>query len=254
MLSTDSLYIGIDPTSSKKEFGYAVLDGNLGLVRLANADMGELIAFLEEQESVIVAVNAPARVNRGLVKKMLESETLTAGHTVRGVDMRLAEYELRARGIAIAGTPSREEYCASWMQSGFALYHKLSELGFKPFGVEGASYQVLETHPYACFCVLAENVPFPKPTLEGRLQRQAILYDKGLRINNPMEFFQEITRFKLAKGILPTDLLYTPEQLDVLIAAYTAWLGVNHPDDIVWVGEKGEGQIVLPVKDLREAY
>jgi predicted nuclease with RNAse H fold len=254
MISTDTLYIGIDPTSGKKEFGYAALDGNLNLITLADANMEELVAFLENQTSAFVAVNAPGRVNRGLVKNKRDEKNTSPGRTFRGVDVRLAEHELRERGIHVAGTPSREEYCPAWMQLGFALYQKLSDLEFKSLGAEGADRHVFETHPYACFCVLAESIPFPKPTMEGRLQRQSILFDKGLRIKDAMEFFEEITRFKLMKGILPTDKLYSPEQLDVLVAAYTAWVVANRPGEIANVGDKSEGQILLPVRELQNKY
>lgn len=254
MLFTDSVYVGVDPTIGRKDFTYAALDADLNLVALADADIDDMTAFLGGQQSAFVAVNAPLRVNRGLVKKSLEKGSLTPGHTYRGVDMRLVEYELRARGISIAGTPAREELCPAWMQAGFSFYRKLSKMGFELFGTDGATHLLLETHPYACFCVLLEQNPFPKPTLEGRLQRQLKLYDKGLRIKDPMEFFEEITRFKLMKGILPTDALYTPDQLDVLAAAYTAWLAANRPEEVVAVGDKDEGQMILPVKELKEKY
>jgi hypothetical protein len=113
---------------------------------------------------------------------------------------------------------------------------------------------MMETHPFACFCALTEGIPFPKPTLEGRLQRQSILFDKGLRINDSMSFFEEITRFKLIKGILPFDVIHTPEQLDMMVAAYTAWLGVNRPEEVTQIGDKEEGQISLPVSELQEKY
>jgi predicted nuclease with RNAse H fold len=254
MNSNDPAYIGIDPSSGVKDFGYAVLDGHLNLVALAEADMEEMVAFLGKQESAIVAVNAPSGVNRGLVKNKLAEAGAGPKRSVRGVDIRLAEYELRERGITIAGTPAREEFCPSWMQAGFAVYERLSKLGFKPFGESGAGCQILETHPFACYCVLAESIPFPKPTLEGRLQRQLILNDKGLRIKDAMHFFEEITRFKLMKGLLPTDVLYSSEQLDVLVAAYTAWLSAQRPEDVIRVGDKEEGQILLPVRELREKY
>jgi len=254
MLSTDTRYIGIDPTSGQKEFGYAVLDGNLNLVTLADADLEEMLSFLDRQKSVRVAVNAPSGVNHGLVKKKLAEDTTKSRSSFRGVDIRLAEFELRERGITVAGTPSREEFCPAWMQLGFTLYKGLSEIGFKPHGPNDADRQVLETHPFACFCVLAESIPFPKPTLEGKLQRQSILFDKGLRINDTMGFFEEITRFKLIKGLLPVDILYSPDQLDVLVAAYTAWLANNRPDEVIAVGDGMEGQINLPVKELQGSY
>jgi hypothetical protein len=86
------------------------------------------------------------------------------------------------------------------------------------------------------------------------LQRQSILFDKGLRINDAMEFFEEITRFKLMQGILPDDKLYSPEQLDVLVAAYTAWVVANRPGEVANVGDESEGQILLPVRELQDKY
>jgi hypothetical protein len=216
--------------------------------------MEELAAFLGGLNSAFVAINSPSGVNRGLVKQKFADEHSGPRRSVRGADIRLAEYELRERGIAVAGTPTREEFCPAWMQIGFGLYEKLSELGFKPYGVEDAACQFLETHPFACFCVLAESIPLSKPTLEGRLQRQLILNNKGLRIKDGIVFFEEITRFKMMKGILPTDELYLPEQLDVLVAAFTAWLVANRPDEVTRVGDKDEGQMILPVKELKPKY
>jgi predicted RNase H-like nuclease len=69
-----------------------------------------------------------------------------------------------------------------------------------------------------------------------------------------MDFFEEITRHKMLKGTWPIDLLYQPEQLDALVAAYTAWLTIHKPDGISAVGDPKEGMIVLPEKNLKEKY
>jgi len=254
MLFTDSVYVGIDPTSGRKSFSYAALDRDLNLVTLADGELEDLTAFLGAQQSALVAVNAPSHVNTGLVRRKLEKQSLTPGmRSIRGADVRLAEHELRAHGIAVTGTPSRAESCPAWMQAGFGLYAKLSKMGFKPFPEQDAPYQWLETHPHACFCVLLDQAPLPKPTLEGRLQRQLILHEHRLRVKDAMVFFEEITRFKLMKGILPTDQIYAADMLDVLAAAYTAWLAANRPEQISAVGEPSEGQIFVPGK-LKAKY
>ena len=134
MVLRDSLFIGIDPTSSHKEFTFAAVDGQLNLAELGEADLEDLAAFLGEQEGVIAAVNAPARVNNGSLRRKLEGQDLTRGQILRGSDMRLAEYDLRARGITVAGVPGRAENCPSWMRTGFRLYDQLSDMGFKPLG------------------------------------------------------------------------------------------------------------------------
>ena len=166
----------------------------------------------------------------------------------------MAEYELRERGVIVSGTPARAELCPAWMQSGFELHRKLEKIGFQRYPQKDAPHQVLETHPHACFCVLAGQLPLSKPTLEGRLQRQLILFERGMHIKDPMDFFEEITRYKMIKGIFPTELIYPTEMLDALVAAYTAWLTVDQPDGVSLIGDPQEGQIVLPVSEIKSKY
>ena len=253
MLFTDSACVGIDTTSGRKAFTYAALDRDLNLIALAEGELEEVAAFLGGYKSATVAVNAPSHVNVGLVRRNLEKQSLTP-HLIRGADMRIAEYELRERGITVGGTGSREMLCPAWIQLGFGLYKKLSKLGFKAYPDEGESYLWIETHPHACFSVLLGRSPLPKPTLEGRLQRELILFEHGVRIRDPMNFFEEITRRKLMNGILPMELVHYPEQLDALVAAYTAWLSVNKPSELARLGNKQEGFITLPSSILKEKY
>lgn len=253
MLFNNSAFIGIDPTSGRKSFTYAALDRDLNLLALADGEMEDVTAYLAGQQSAAVAVNAPAGLNRGLVRARIKKEMLTP-HQVRGAEMRLAEYELRAHGITVSGTPSSVAACPAWMQAGFELYRKLEKMGFEKLSEKASKYQMLETHPHACYCVLAGSAPLSKPSLEGRLQRQLILFEHGVRIKDPMDFFEEITRYKLAKGIWPMELLYLPEQLDALAAAFAAWLVVNKREKTMEIGDEKEGRIVLPENELKEKY
>jgi hypothetical protein len=253
MLSTESVFVGVDPTSGNQSFTYAALDKDLHLLALADGEMEDVIAFLAGQGSATVAVNAPAGVNRGLVREKMRQEMLSP-HQVRGAELRMAEYVLRQHGIAVTGTAASAALCPAWIQAGFELYRKLEKLGFRKYPEKGAALQILETHPHACYCVMAGSAPLSKPSLEGRLQRQSILYEYGVLVKDPMDFFEEITRYKLAKGIWPIELLYQPEQLDALAAAYTAWAAVHKADHISMIGDTKEGRIVLPEKELNEKY
>jgi hypothetical protein len=109
-------------------------------------------------------------------------------------------------------------------------------------------------YPHACFSGLLGVKPFEKHTIEGRIQRQMILYDLDLRIPDPMHFFEEITRHRLMQGILPENILYSPGELDAVVAAYTAWLAANTPDRTLAFGDREEGQIILPVAELKRRY
>ncbi len=246
-------FVGVDPTAGRFPFTYAALNQNCELLALEECEIDDVMAFLMSQQAVIVAINAPPRPNKGIVRANLEKLSLTPGH-LRGSDMRQVEFELRECGISVSPTPSRFETCSAWMQLGFDLYRRLESAGFKPYPTENATHQWLETHPHAAFCTLLGQLPLPKPTLEGRLQRQAALVAQGLGIRDPMDFFEEITRHKLLKGILPLEYIYASQELDTLIASYVANCAYNDPQNVHFLGDVEEGQIVLPVADLKNRY
>jgi len=247
------MYIGIDPTCGHKSFTYAALDRELNLLTLEDGELDDLVVNCSSQKSVIAAINAPSGVNHGLVRERMKSE-MRAPHQIRGAEMRLCEYELRQRGIVFSGTPSSVRLSPAWMQMGFKLYHELENTGFVNYADKKHPYQFLETNPHASFCVMIGSVPHSKTSLEGRLQRQLTLYEHGMRIRDPMDFFEEVTRFKIIKGNWPIELLYQPEELDALSAAYTAWAVANKAENVLAVGVRSEGRIYLPVSELKEAY
>ncbi|MBI5955111.1 MAG: DUF429 domain-containing protein [Chloroflexi bacterium] len=253
MLFTDSVFIGITPASERKLFVYAVLDRELKLVSLADGEMGDVTAFIAGQDSAAVAVNAPSGVNRGLVREMVKSKMLTP-YQLRRTELRLAEHELREHGIFVTKTHASAELCPAWMQAGFSLHRKLGKMGFQKYPEGDSKRLVLETNSQACYSLMGGQVPLARLSLEGRLQRQLILYEHGLDIRDPMDFFEEITRYKIIKGILPMELLYQPDQLDALVAAYIAWLAAYKQEGVFEIGDSKEGMVVLPGKGLKEKY
>ena len=50
------------------------------------------------------------------------------------------------------------------------------------------------------------------------------------------------------------EFIYASQELDTLIAAYVAYYAFNHPQNTRLIGDKQEGQIALPVADLKERY
>jgi hypothetical protein len=255
MLFDTTTFIGIDASGGRKPFTYSALDSDGKLIALTEGEIEEVLAFLGGQRSAYVAVNAPSQPNRGLMKQEEVRRTLVSLHQPgRGAEMRLVEHQLRERGIAVAQTPSRAELAPMWMQMGFGLYKKLAEIGYQPYPAEGEAHQWLETHPHAVFCVLLGQPPLQKHTLEGRLQRQLTLYEQGIGIHDPMDFFEEITRHRLLKGVLPLDKVYAPAELDSLAAAYTAFLAGTHMAQVTMLGPAEEGVVVLPVAELKQKY
>ncbi len=249
----ESVFVGVDPSGGRKPFTYAAIDLHGSLLALSDGSLDEMLAYLASFAQVIVAVNAPPRPNMGLVREA--HQALITGHFPgRSVDMRVAESELRSKGIQVSRTPSERTLCSEWMQLGFDFYAKLSKHGFKAFPAESASRLWVETHPQACFAAMLSQLPMPRLTLEGRLQRQLVLFEAGLNVRDPMEYFEEITRHRLLQGTLPVEQIYAPNELDALAAAYLAFMAAIHPQKISSVGHKKEGLLFVPVAELKTRY
>jgi hypothetical protein len=116
----------------------------------------------------------------------------------------------------------------------------IDEAGFKQYSTEDGPRLWIESNADDCFRVYQPNL-FSRQSLVGRLQRALILYDEGLQIPDPMDFFEEITRHKLLQGVLSTENIYSSGQLDALVMAYVSWLADN-PSEKVMVRD----QYLLP--------
>jgi len=121
---------------------------------------------------------------------------------------------------------------------------KIIHSGFKSYSNKNEPKQFLVTNAQDCFHAFSGHKLFPQRSLEGRLQRSAILYEQGLQITDPIDIFEEITRYKLIQGILPLENIYSSKELDALVAAYLAWIAVKRPGQIVLKGE-----FALPVQE-----
>jgi hypothetical protein len=255
MLFTHTTFIGIDPTAGQRPFVYAALNEDLQLVALGQGEMDEALAFVAGQRRATVAVCAPRRPNQRLMEHPSRRESLSPPpRPGRWTNFRLAEYLLRQHNIPSPKTASTAAACPKWMQMGFIFYHRLEELGYQDYPAENSERQMIEVYPHACYTVLLGRAPFPKHTLEGRLQRQLLLFEHKINVPDPMRFFEEITRHRLLKGILPDEDIYSPGELDALVAAYTAWMLSTQPNMVICLGDPAEGQIILPVKELKTRY
>jgi len=255
MLFNETTFIGIDPTAGKRPMAYAALDRDLRPLALGEGDLDAVTAFVGGQQAAFVAINAPSQPNQGLMKRPEVRENLTpVPHPGRWEGFRVAEYLLYQRKIRTPRTRASAENCPVWMQVGFELYKRFGGLGYQPYLTPEAPCQVMEVYPHAAYSVLLNSSPFPKTSLEGRLQRQLLLHNQGLYVPDPMRVFEEITRYRLLQGILPLDDLYSARELDALVAAFTAWVAATSPEGVTVLGASEEGQIVLPSAELQSRY
>jgi hypothetical protein len=122
--------------------------------------------------------------------------------------------------------------------------NQIAQADFQSFSTTDHPKQWFETNAQDCYREWLGQNPLPRRILEGRLQRALVLYEQALRIEDPMEIFEEITRYKLIKGVFRLENVYSSKELDALAAAYLAWMSVNRPERIVATGE-----LVLPTQE-----
>jgi predicted RNase H-like nuclease len=254
----DTVFIGIDPTAGKRPMNYAVLDVDTRVVANAAGDLAAVLAAIEQYPAAVVAVDAPQSPNGGLMANTEFRATLSPRPNGRAyAQYKVCEYELRHRGIGLYSTPGDAGAAPAWMQMGFQLYAALQAAGFVFYRPGSAApRQVLEVHPHASYTVLLGHLPLRKDTLEGRLQRQMLLYREGVRVPDPMDTLEELTPHRLLDGTFELPGLHNHDELDALIAAYTAYLAGTAPEQVTAVGDAGEGQIVVPVAagELKSLY
>lgn len=255
MLFSRTTFIGIDPTAGEKPFAYAALDNDLKLLALGHGSMDDVMAFAAGQRQAYVSVCAPRRTNQGCMLQAAVRDSLDPPpHPGRWENYRLADYLLRIHNFVAPRTPSNEMDAPNWMRMGFELFRRLEAFGYAAYPTPNAERQSLEVYPFAAYAVLIGVRPFQKYSLEGRLQRQLVLYDNRLDVPDPMKIFEEITRHRLLHGLLPLGDLYSAGELDALIGAYTAWNAALHPDQTTLLGDPEEGQVILPAKEIKPRY
>ncbi len=248
-----STFVGMDVSPGRQPFSYVALDQDLRLLALGQGDLQDAIAFTGGRSGAMVAISAPSGPSHGLMAslevRLRFSKLPPLG---RRSELRVAEHELHLRQIAAPRTPAQVEDCPDWMRQGFDLYRLLAEAGYQPYPAEGGGKQWIESQAEGAYYALLGLDPFEARTLEGRLQRQLVLYDLRMPVKDPLLFFEEVTRHKLLHGILPVKDIFAPGELNAMVLAYTAYLAAARPAETVCFGDESEGVLYLPKGNLSE--
>lgn len=126
------------------------------------------------------------------------------------------------------------------------LEKEIVQAGFKPYLSSQACRQWVETYPLECFSALAKQPPFPNRSIRGRVQRSEILCEQGIQINGRKKSLDEARYLTMGTT---TATLYTPSELNALVAACIAWMLVNMPVKIDLTRGPGQRMISIPRED-----
>lgn len=252
MLFTRSTYIGVYIPPAGKQLFYAAVDGKLKPMALGVGALNDILAFLGGQQQALAAINGPWQPNQSFMADEAYRQKLDpAPKPGRWEDLRVGEYLLGQRGYPVYQTPALQNKAKAWMRTGFKLHQRLEALGYRQFSSRG-DHALFEAAPEISFYKWLGKTPLLATSLEGRIQRQLVLYDLGMDIPDPMRFFEEVTRYRILQGELPQAGLYPLGEIQALANAYMAWAASHSPEEISTVGDEQEGQITLPSKSLKK--
>lgn len=234
------MFIGIDV--HLRNLMVAVLDKELNICQLTSFEIEQAAELIKEANPRAIGIDAPYKLNQGLMNNEAYREKLQEnlkGH----YNKKVSEYELSKRSIQPFSTPGHISQLVgwnAWMWAGFKLYSQIEDLGYelissKNGNVSGKGFG--EVFPHACFTTMLGYIPSTKNTDRGLSERVQILKDKGIK-----EIELWVTGAKHVKG----------DKLDALAAAYTAYL--ISKQEVSFVGDPSEGEIILPVTQLKDKY
>jgi hypothetical protein len=242
------VFLGIDISTGAKPVTFVALDEEQQALAIGEGDIQDVLAFAAGQTGgALAAVNTAAHPNTGrMARDDVRRDLIPPPGKGKYTNLRQVEYTLIHAGMDIPHTPASSERCLPGVKRGFSLVEGLESIGYRPFPQEDLSRQWIETQADAAFWSLLGVAPLQAGTLEGRIQRQLVLLDQSLKVPDAMDFFEELTRFKILKSNLPTKNIFPQAEINAWIAALTAWLAYHKPNLVQRFGEEEDGFIYLP--------
>lgn len=237
-----SSFVGVDTSSGKRPFTYVSLDADLHLQAVGGGDGVDVLSYVAGLSSALVAVSTPVHAGHARLSISDSQRVLVQS---RLSSLRQLSFDLTQPD---SPSPSANPSSGTGMAACLGLVTQMESMSFHFFPNDESPRQWLETQADAGFWGLLGFAPFTSGSLEGRIQRQLVLDDLDLHVPDAMEFFEEITRYKLLHGVLPTDDILPQVELNAWLAAFTAWQAASQPEQVHISGESEHSPVYLPQK------
>jgi hypothetical protein len=236
-------FVGIEPLATSNGFSFVSLDDNLSLLAIGEGTLKDIFSFLIGQKMVKVAIHAPAFLGTAHPND-LDDQT----DAIPAKEYRTCEVQLWQKNIPCDFTAAKPGRLSAPLRLGYQLIQTLQQYEFSFSNQSAKQRSLIETCPAACYYQLLNTTMQEEPLL-WRFQHQLILHNLHLPVQDPMNFFEEITRHKLLMGKVSLESILIPEELNAMVSAYTAWLSHHHPEKVTSWGDESDGFLVLPVQN-----
>lgn len=250
-------FIGLSVISPRKPLHLVVIDAEMETLFTGTLSTAQALEQIAKYPNAVCAIDTPLSANQGILAGV--NGRLRYGLPANATlwqDFRVCEFMLAQIGMKIANTPPTSVSVSARTQLGWQVVEALRQLGFVNYrpGIFDSARQLLETHTESAYTVCLGHLPRPKSHLLGQLQRQMVLYDVGLDVQNPLRLFDEISRQQVLLGKWHLQEILPVEQMDAHMAAYTALLAMEKSEQLSLLGDPLEGQIALPMSPLKRKY
>jgi hypothetical protein len=237
-------FVGIEPLATSNGFSFVSLDDTLSLLAIGEGSLKDIFSFLVGQKMVRVAIHAPAYLG---TSHSTDSEIQT-DEAIPAREYRTCEFQLWQKNIPCDFTAVKPGRISAPLRLGYQLIQTLQQYEFSFSDPSAKQRSLIETCPAACYHQLLNTAIQQEPLL-WRFQHQLILHKLQLPVQDPMIFFEEITRHKLLMGKVSLENILIPEELNAMVSAYTAWLSHHHPEKVTSWGDESDGFLVLPIQN-----
>ena len=242
-------YLGVHVSRRRDRYWFCILGDDLSVRVLERGSLTEVLGYAAGEDTRAAGIDAPVVVNSGLMARDEVRQRFSPPPAEnRFTNLRLGEYELVRKKMKIYRTADSKGACPKWMRNGFRLYARLAGLGYQAYLGEESGLGWLEVPSEAAFHAVIGQSLLPVEGLEGRIQRQLLLWKLGVQVPDPMEAFEEITRYRMERGKFPFQRIHTSAEQLAIMCAFMAWTVEKNPAHLVQVGAEEEGKLTLPVK------
>ncbi len=248
LADTKTVFMGIDPGSGRDSMTYLALDAEKRILAIGGGKLGDVLAFAAGQSQALAAVHLSAMQRQPPDEAQMQQRLFPDADADVFGRLRREAAERLENPQAGSSSLFHEKESRSARHRASDVIHQLHGLGYQPYPQAQAALQWLRFSATAAFTALSGGRLFESRSLEGRLQRQLALHQEKLPVRDPLDFFEEITRHRLLLGKLPFEMLYAPQELNALAAAYTAWLAVYEPERVTEEDDTREGKWFLPLR------
>ncbi len=244
MVSGFQTYLGIDVQAIQKPYFYYALNDSLEILACGHGRLGDVLAYLAGQSSALVAVNGPIYLDRS-EGTVVQGGLFDKEQSNPGANHRTGDAALTARGFPSIPNLHEGKKLQLWVERSLELTAGIRQLGYEESNF-GKPRVFFETQSDAAYWMATGSLPYDSRSLEGRLQRQLLLFEFGFDVKDPMSFLEEFTRYRLRTSQIPMNQIMPAHELRALISAATAWLADRRPESVDHLGDVSMGEIILP--------